>query len=378
MLAADYIFPPSTNFKFRIYEITVLDLEEKAKSICGDIEFLKNSRLAQIAKENARNFSKCDYCEKIRTDPGSNSTENDAAFAYLMGNKTLNILNWVRTLRSSSCRCSIIFIVTQQIYETHHKSVWGDLQNCGVTIHIVPYNNMAFFSDIRMCRKVIEYVFAAFLAPYFDRIMFSDVFDTIFQKDPFQRDVPRDKVALSIERVTYQHQIWERIFMQETFSYDFGQKLFNYNKFVINSGFTLGKPELIERFYYLMVTSGRFFQPKVLDQTFFNYIIYTKQFTQIWVDFNATYYASACYSVYELEPRADSYMYDWDTKTAPAVIHQMDRICPLTNHIYKTCPAHNKYYNSEYRKSYEHQRCNALFNPNDRSYLDSRNATIDF
>ena len=361
----------------RYFTKETLEYEEKAKQICGDVEFFKNGHLAEIAKANAKKLSNCDYCNVVRHYSGSNSTENDVAFAYLMGNTSHNILNWVRTLRSAQCHCSIIFLVTQKLYDLHHESVWRDLSNCGVTIQVVPYHSDNIFNDVRMCRKIIEYVFAEYCSMYFDRMMFSDIYDSIFQKDPFIKNAPQDKISMSIERVTFANHDWEKYFMSAYFSSEFANLLANAKKFLINGGFVIGKGYLMAEFYHTVISLPKFFHKMSRDQSYFNFAVYGKVFTKIWIDFNATYYASACYSIYEQRPRSDGYIYDWDTKTAPALIHQMDRICPIVQLIYKTCPTHNKNYDSNYRQAYIMQPCDSLANRNDRRFTYSANATID-
>lgn len=346
-----------------------------AKQYCGDISAMLNPSLAEKAKQNAKKLDKCSYCAVNRPDPNSTSTVNDAAFAFLTGNQSANLLTWVRTLRSTGCKCSIILLMTEEFYESHHSSVIKDLENCGATIVNVSYFNHFRIRDGRVFSRLIFHLFLEYQSHNFDRIMINDIFDTIFQKDPFNKQMPSDKLSFSIERSVFSHNYYNQGYLYNAIGINAFSAEWS-NRFVVNSGFVIGPGDMMNKFHKIIVEYDTFLTDIVMDQSFYNDIIYHKKFREIFVDFNATLYASAAYSVYELHPRSDGFLYDWDTKTAPAVIHQADRVCPAHSYVNEFCPSTNEHYKISLRPKYILQKCDQLKNPSDRAVIDSRSATI--
>ena len=172
---------------------------------------------------------------------------------------------------------------------------------------------------------------------YFDRVMVNDVFDTIFQKDPFIRGIPKSAVAVSIERVQFgshnTNMMWVKS-VDDQFEWSWWEQ-----KWVINSGFEIGQTDLVLDLFHAMNQPKFFYAKNTLDQGALNVLHYRGAWNNLWVDYSGENFVSASYSIFELKPDKNGFVHEreYPDKT-PAVIHQFDRICPVVKNLKKICP----------------------------------------
>ena len=319
-------------------------------------EFFNYQILIELEKSD---FSKCNLC-KFPSDVTSTSTKKDIAIGVLFGTNIYNILNWVRTLRSTGCKCSILFFHEENYTNYFNSEELEMLKNCGVvwwSLKTSFYNN-THVDDARTTKYLVIQNFLEAYGNYFNRVLLSDVFDSVFQKDPFIDEIPKDKIAVSIERVDFEnHETntqWVKA-LDNNFDFDWWRK-----KLIINSGFEMGYTELVLDLLHTMNQPQYFFAKDTLDQGILNYIYYKGIWTNLSIDYEGKHYISAAYSQFEEISDFDGFIHEVNRpEHTLAVIHQFDRVCPVQRNLLKICPKMGKWHRYPLgRPDYRVQECN--------------------
>jgi hypothetical protein len=73
------------------------------------------------------------------------------------------------------------------------------LNNCGVTLVNIGIVNLTRKNDLLLFRNRFLLSFFRTRTPLFDRIIITDLFDTVFQGDPFHANFDRTTLGFSIE-----------------------------------------------------------------------------------------------------------------------------------------------------------------------------------
>ena len=307
------------------------------------------------------NFSNCNTCNFMKRS-NVTSTSNDLAISVLFGNKTYNIVNWVRTLRSTGCQCKILLLHEEGFLSYLNSNEKEMLEECGTVFW--PLNRLFFRKYLpRTTRLVAIQLFLEAYGNYFNRVLVNDAFDTIFQKDPFVNDIPQNKVAVSIERVQYGNHESNMKFIQQVnpnLSFDWWR-----TKWILNGGFLLGDSEKVLKLYQIMSNINNYL--KLDDQALLNYAYYTNMTNDIWVDFEGRYFISSAYSTFNLDCDLKGFMHENNfPQFTPHVLHQFDRICPLADNLLNVCPKMgpwHRYPTGRINSFYMHP-CDAVYNYN--------------
>jgi hypothetical protein len=313
-----------------------------SEKIFGHQNIYENENLGSLKNSS---YEKCILCRGIAYNKKSPSTNSDLAIAFLFGTAKHNVLNWARSLRSTGCKCRILFLVDSSYLRIFNKQELNALHDCGVTFwktkEALPnvQINMMMLREFYILKFLDEYGFL------FNRVMISDVFDTMFQKDPFSAKIPNDSVAVSIEKVRFLNHTTNTAWLYNLEPEEFNYEFWKY-KFVLNNGFKIGPVDKMLALYKAAFGVDFIFRKNVNDQAALNYVYYNGLYKDIWVDFDALYYSSACYSVYELKGEKNGMIREHEAKTFPYVIHQFDRICPAIEHFNAICPSAGKWHES--------------------------------
>ena len=297
-----------------------------------------------IANLTHSHSSNCELCN-INKDETGTSTERDIAIAILFGNKTYNVLNWVRTLRSTGCRCKILFFYEKGYLSNFCEDELKAIRNCGVlwwplgTI----FSNKKEVFDPRTSRFLVIQSFLEAYGNYFDRVLLNDIFDSIFQKDPFFDGMPEDKISVSIERVQFKNHELNMKWIQ-SIDKEWTIEFWN-EKWILNSGMQIGPTDLMLELLFLM-NQPEFYLDKnnPTDQASLNLLYYRGIFPNIWIDYYGKHFISSCYSMFELKSDKEGFMHEIGfSQNTASIIHQFDRICPVAKNLEKICPKIGKW-----------------------------------
>ena len=113
------------------------------------------SDISVITKLRNTKFDKCKFCSGIHRDNESASSKEDLAIAALYGNAKYNVLTWVRTLRSTGCKCSILFLVEKDYLSIYNKNEINAFNECGVTFWQTIDISNSKLNDKRVSKELV-------------------------------------------------------------------------------------------------------------------------------------------------------------------------------------------------------------------------------
>lgn len=307
-----------------------LDIEPTrrlAAEIFGDLNFLDDSSYANQLFN--RNQTRCNLCTTKTNSTMFDSTDRDLSMGVLYGDYAYNVLTWVRNLRSVGCKATLVFFVTKEYMKVLTPFEMENLINCGVFMIAFSQFNQNKIKELRYARNLVFTLFLNTYGHFFDRVLISDIYDSIFQKDP--------EIVVSIERVRIKYHDW---FQQRLKSMDPQYSIEFYGpKYVINGGFFIGGSKTMLSLFSIVTDPKYILKPNSCDQAILNMLHYRSIFPNIKVDLKGKNYLSACYSVFEEKPDQEGFMHEIGYPHQPSVIHQYDRICHLVQHISRVCPS---------------------------------------
>ena len=140
---------------------------------------------------------KCPRCYFPVRGSNSNSRPTDALITIYM-NILIGIFPFVRTFRSTGSLAQVFIFVDYQAYKKFHPKDLEVLNNCGINLiqFLIPSPKVANHTSFRY------YYYIDFLHHFgflFNRVIFADGFDTVFQGDPFNIELHEDKIYLTQE-----------------------------------------------------------------------------------------------------------------------------------------------------------------------------------
>ena len=134
-------------------------------------------------------YEQCNLCNFTVRNEAQDSTPDD----LIIGVALRHISNenfFARTIRTTGSKCRIVFVCDDIAIENLPKERYDDAVKCGVQFSVVPSKswNGDYFS---LAAAAYYYVLAFLLRNRgrFYRIIFQDLFDSVFQGDPFTTDL---------------------------------------------------------------------------------------------------------------------------------------------------------------------------------------------
>jgi hypothetical protein len=288
----------------------------------------------------------CTLCNFTARNARPNSSPRDVIVASMFDH-IVNVVPFVRTLRTTGSRATVIFFTDKDGALKVNADLASFFHSCAITLIKIDRRQ----AGVRHNKQLRHLLFAEFFRTryfLFDRILTVDLFDTVFQGDPFFEGFNRD--AISFDHYFYP---------------PFGNVLNGIlavigppdekirqevsHRDVINSGLTTGGIELQMRFWVLyrqlLLT---------LNITVLNAVVYADQdLVNALIRSNATLRAGIPIVLYDAEdyfhladkqwlrkgvvPQIGQYKMP-ETDVFPLVIHQADRSPPLTVSIVQACP----------------------------------------
>jgi hypothetical protein len=238
----------------------------------------------------------------------------------------------------------VILFIDEYAAKKLDATMTSFLEGCGCTLVKLPLR----MGDERRCFYMRHLIFGEFFRTrmsVFDRIISVDVYDTIFQGDPFFRGFDQSAIGIVAEPIVLCGAQLNSIVAvageryRENFS-----KLQN-----VNAGFSMGTIELYLRFLELYRdTLGSLNQSVVkslryADQDVLNAIIWSNATTRAGIPMRL-YHGEDYYHCAYLIGTRDGVIREigrYKIPTArmyPLVIHQADRAAPLMNSVITACP----------------------------------------
>ena len=132
----------------------------------------------------------------------SDSTKRDVIITYA-AKKVMNIALLQRTLRTTKTNSSLVIMLDMEALNSIDFITFQFFKNCSTQIVITP--DIPFKSTGNSCKHFfipLMYLFLKINRYLIDRVIFVDLYDTLFQGDPFNEFIRKNEIHLVRELVT--------------------------------------------------------------------------------------------------------------------------------------------------------------------------------
>lgn len=228
----------------------------------------KSFGLFHIFHQNSR----CKLCSYEVKSINSNSNNNDIILGSVL-KQYRNFFPLIQTLRSVKCKAVFFVFFDERSFSKLPYIFINEFENCGV--NLIKIGNLRIES-IKVLQFYRYFIYNLFLKEKkCNRILSIDMYDTLFQGDPFNDKIFEDKIYFTLENARFKDNVvnmrWIKRITNKTANLQYNEKT------IINGGTIIGGyiPYLVFLEIFLTITNF----PKVLDQPvddqgFINIIFY--------------------------------------------------------------------------------------------------------
>jgi hypothetical protein len=276
--------------------------------------------------------SRCNLTQKSRE-----VSQHNIIISFAKGSNTAEgYTSFVRSVRATGCVAKILFLCTRTFFFSFSKGERELMYDCGTIFMNAGPSGVSGFKFYTYRYALYAYFFELYQI-YFDKVVMTDVKDTLVQTDPFE-NFPSKGFWCTVENNIFQYNLYNvlRINQSEASS-TLSRRWTFWNKKMINGGLCFGKMEYVYEFlvYFINFDYLKRF-PSLNDQGFLNIMYYRNNF-KMRADFRGRYMMSAAFHAFRPN-RTSSGLWVTEYDTIPSVIHQYDRICYIKTKIDTVCP----------------------------------------
>jgi len=229
--------------------------------------------LTGFSKFNPLRFDKCKMCnftyKKGAYEPNSN--DHDVIITTAITSVT-NVLLFIRTLRTTGCKAQVFLLVDNRCYANINEETMEFAKECGLRIiNFGIVNNLNYYNRFGL-RFIAAYELLEVIRPWANRIIFCDVFDIVFQGDPFTEAQDLHPFLFTDEHININcdgsNVGWVKG-VRDTWEHSWG-----FNR-MINGGFFTGKHMYMLKFmdiFFSMFDTQNLSSIRSMDQGYFNYM----------------------------------------------------------------------------------------------------------
>jgi hypothetical protein len=252
------------------------------------------------------------------------------------------MIPFVRTLRATGCQATIVIFIDNISESNFSSNHLQQLKGCGVIFHNV--GDIPNITDQPMLGWVllpmIDYIYQ--MQQFYNRILYSDGFDCVFQRDPFQENLPLDKLQIASERKFFKFDGTNKAWYD---SLPYSDKKYDPDFIYLNSGHLYGESSLVAKFYDVFLTHfpyRNFSQVTSNDQPYFNYIYLAGHLKmngiEVEIDRKNGIFSVVQFDVIFFGEEKFGSITDNSHTIYAAVVHKYDLYEPLVNEISLICP----------------------------------------
>ena len=293
-----------------------------------------------------RDYSKCPPCYfPSRSTPTSSSTPNDLILVYSVGG-TKNLILFIRTLRHVHCKATVVFLIDSDGYKTISKETLEVLHDCGMNIIDIGEFKHDYILFKWSFGYICMYDFLYLNQQYINRVLVCDLFDIVFQGDPFIKNRYLNTLKFVSENALFtpknDNTYWV-ILNLGTFPPEWN------NTKIVNSGQVLGTVYEMTQFldvYLSMFDPMDFNTINTTDQGYFNIILKTGKLKQrrISYEIEETEMFSRVIVVQPLDYTEYQFgnVKKYKSNEYAPVVHQYYANYPLSYSLLDVCPRKTK------------------------------------
>lgn len=302
----------------------------------------------------------CNFKPIVKT---GDSTEKDLILTFTL-NRLTNVHAFVSSCRTTGCRARIVTLIDSNTFKKYDDEYFQQLKNCGVELIDIGDLREVLRTNIFFIRYIFFNNYLNEHEKEFNRIIICDLFDAVFQHDPFTPDFKTDTVYFASEHQKMITNKFNKIYTKGCFdnlyridptkkaTKELESRLFDGD--IINCGVIGGGIEPIHKFIKYMLNIGDPSKKVAYadDQGCLNLFIRGKFFDELFkyqidagngsflVSFGNTYF-------YRSGTLKDMHLGQYDSNNnIPAIIHQINRCNYIAKDIKYTCPANIHQYDS--------------------------------
>lgn len=293
----------------------------------------------------------CPSCLFTSTNYRPNSTPRDLLITTMFDH-VYNIIPSIRSIRTSKCQAQYFVLTDLKTRKKLTDDTIKILKSCGG--YVVRYLRLKKLdrSIIFTLRQILVYNFIGKRAHLLDRVISFDLYDTIFQGDPFTPEIKQDGLYFILENTTYHF-----IYNEEHYDVKFSRYTKeDYDKFNIINGATImgGVVNVMEYMHFYLSNNPLTLDNHPDDQWYLNKYVYNGDLAKAGIKFKLfdmkSRYVSIC-RTYNYPTKWDIGNYKpADSKVNPLLIHQFDDVPKLLHNVYEKCPKGNLIVNQYIRR----------------------------
>ena len=243
-----------------------------------DIAFLYNPDifLVPFVPKNEEFQNTCKLCNFKPHESGGNSQPGDVIIGFV-SNKVSNIVPFVRSLRTTKSKCSIVFLFDDKALNSIDTYSENLIRSCGA--QIINWHRRESNCYIKNFMFQLVYSFIRLNQYNLNRIIVVDVYDTLFQSDPFNNHIPPIMMHITDERTYLKHSHTNVRYIErvEDYHYKVPKELLSVKYYC--AGYVEGEPVIFLEFlnvFLRYVTNSR--DIYLNDQGIINYCSVTGKF----------------------------------------------------------------------------------------------------
>lgn len=302
----------------------------------GSAVYRSENNFLRASKYN----SECLLCKFKPNNINASSTENDLILTIAF-NSFEGSVAFVKTLRTTGSKANFVILSDSNTLSKIDRNIIVSLQNCGT--HIVDIGTAGFFNVLQM-QSMRYSCMKAFLTKFqnhFKRVILVDLYDTIFQGDPFTTDIDWSKLHLSSEDIPIGTNYLNKQWIDAIPNIDH-EKF--YDKMILNCGVIYGPPHLIIKCLEILLKqfSSRLFEQNQMDQGFFNKIVYNGELSAADIDYEinglSSHMPSVALKLYMFNETTLGNIRHPSASSPHTLVHQIDRNSQMVEDVINKCP----------------------------------------
>ncbi|OHS94984.1 hypothetical protein TRFO_38794 [Tritrichomonas foetus] len=219
-------------------------------------------------------LQKCLLCNFNVRNLNSDSTTRDAIFSFMFS-EIAGILPFTRSLRTTGSNCRVFIFADDNSMSKITEDELMVLDRCSITLIKTGFSKHMAWTQIVLLRYPVFYDFLFLRRYLIDRVIIVDMYDSVFQGDPFTTDFQKDTFYFVEENSSIENCWINALWLQQAApdSYEIIKK----NK-ILNSGLFMGGTMQVLKFLdiYLTFYENKDQNSTAPDQGYFNFVAYTK------------------------------------------------------------------------------------------------------
>ena len=347
------------NFLFLCISIILVNIIVHISNNLDCIGFVYNGIKMNVLNASSLLTKECEHCLFNYSNNGTipDSSNRDLILSMAIG-YPFNLYPFIESLRATKCKARVVIFIDSSLFKEIDYKYIESISKCGVQFIDAGSYIPKTYDDMYYYRYLLYESFLKMNEPLIDRVIVVDLYDTLFQHDPFTLSFNKDYLYLSDEGYKIKIARYNVIQINRSL-FGVASTLYPSSKLneiiesvikkeTINGGIQAGGVKQMINFLCLMKQFGNYrtFLAKGDDQGFINIVVHSGVLKRICnyelVSPNSSFMTSiALYSHIRKDPfsmQNETFGYFSRGGYIPAILHQVDRSPAIIGSYLSLCP----------------------------------------